>query len=165
MDCAKSPIVDRKKRYHKEFSEVFDRVGNLHKRHLQDIIEPDHNVFRPVKKHDIKGVPPPKKHSPERYQVGRHKRNQRYICQIFSLYLQLMSLSINCNSIYTQILMPFLKSEYKSAHGGLSFRPKARILRAEVEESISIVSPKANQKVEIIYWKRHYPISQIHRSR
>jgi len=51
----------------------------------------------------------------------------------------------------------------------LSFRPKAQLCRAEVkrhsdrsdakhrevEESISIASPKANQKVRFFYWKRH----------
>ncbi len=164
MTCAKTAIMDRKKRYHKKLAQMFGRMGNFYTHYLQDIIKPDRNIFRPVKKHDIKGVPLPKNHPPERYQVGRHKRNQRYICQIFSLYLQLMFLSINCNSIYIQIRVPFLKSEYNILYM-LSFRPKAHILCTEAEESISIVSPKANQKVEIIYWKRHEPTSQTHRSR
>jgi len=31
----------------------------------------------------------------------------------------------------------------------------ARKHGGEAEESISIASPKANQKVKVIYWKRH----------
>jgi len=64
--------------------------------------------------------------------------------------------------------MPFLKSECNILYA-LSFRPKARLCCAEVkrhsdrsdakhrevEESISIASPKANQKVKLIYSKRH----------
>jgi hypothetical protein len=37
-----------------------------------------------------------------------------------------------------------------------SFRPKARFCRAEAEESISTATPKANQKVKIIYLQLHY---------
>ena len=47
-------------------------------------------------------------------------------------------------------LVPFLKSECNILYV-LSFRPKARLCRAEAEESISIASPKANQKVKLIY--------------
>ncbi len=50
--------------------------------------------------------------------------------------------------------MLFLKSECNILYV-LLFRPKARLCRAEAEESISIASPKANQKVKLIYWKRH----------
>jgi len=59
--------------------------------------------------------------------------------------------------------MPFLKSECNILYA-LSFRPKkaAALSEAEgdakhheVEESISIASPKANQKVKLIYSKRH----------
>ena len=37
----------------------------------------------------------------------------------------------------------------------LSFRPQARLCRAEAEESVECASPKANPKVELIYWKWH----------
>jgi len=64
--------------------------------------------------------------------------------------------------------MPFLKSECNILYR-LSSRPKARLCRAEAkrhsdrsdakhreaQESIQIASPKANQKVRLIYWKLH----------
>jgi len=55
------------------------RMGHPGEHHLQDIIESDDQVFRPVQQNDIKSIPAEEQDAPDRYRIRRYERDYRYV--------------------------------------------------------------------------------------
>ena len=71
VDGYEAAIVNDKEWNEKQLAKMCDRVGHPGEHHLQDIIEPDDQVLRPVQKNNVKSIPAEKQDTEQQYCVRR----------------------------------------------------------------------------------------------